>query len=128
MNKIISANTKPFTTTDKRSNFDLVAVGTCPHDDGRLDIPLPTKGIGVTAKCLKCERTWYLNRTIRTCKCVTCSHDRKQKKHPLDTHLADNYNTFCAEVAQSVEQRTENPRVPSSILGLGTIRAEVVQR
>ncbi len=27
-----------------------------------------------------------------------------------------------AEVAQSVEQRTENPRVPSSILGLGTIQ------
>ena len=27
---------------------------------------------------------------------------------------------FPAEVAQSVEQRTENPRVPSSILGLGT--------
>ena len=26
-----------------------------------------------------------------------------------------------AEVAQSVEQRTENPRVPSSILGLGTM-------
>jgi hypothetical protein len=26
-----------------------------------------------------------------------------------------------AEVAQPVEQRTENPRVPSSILGLGTI-------
>ncbi len=25
-----------------------------------------------------------------------------------------------AEVAQMVEQRTENPRVPSSILGLGT--------
>ena len=31
------------------------------------------------------------------------------------------YNFKCnAEVAQSVEQRTENPRVPSSILGLGT--------
>ncbi len=30
------------------------------------------------------------------------------------------YNPICAEVAQSVEQRTENPRVPSSILGLGT--------
>ena len=26
-----------------------------------------------------------------------------------------------AEIAQSVEQGTENPRVPSSILGLGTI-------
>ncbi len=25
-----------------------------------------------------------------------------------------------AEIAQSVEQRTENPRVPSSTLGLGT--------
>jgi hypothetical protein len=32
-----------------------------------------------------------------------------------------NYNKRHAEVAQSVEQRTENPRVPSSILGLGTI-------
>jgi hypothetical protein len=32
------------------------------------------------------------------------------------------YNsTRSAEVAQSVEQRTENPRVPSSNLGLGTI-------
>ncbi len=30
------------------------------------------------------------------------------------------YNNFGAEVAQLVEQRTENPRVPSSILGLGT--------
>ena len=29
-----------------------------------------------------------------------------------------------AEVAQSVEQRTENPRVPSSILGLGTIKLQ----
>ena len=47
----------------------------------------------------------------------------------LDTHPASNYNILRAEVAQSVEQRTENPRVPSSILGLGTkTRAEVVQR
>ena len=47
----------------------------------------------------------------------------------LDTHMATSYNIPCAEVAQSVEQRTENPRVPSSILGLGTkIEAEVVQR
>ena len=39
----------------------------------------------------------------------------------LDTHLITRYNILCAEVAQAVEQRTENPRVPSSILGLGTI-------
>ena len=39
----------------------------------------------------------------------------------LDTNIADSYNICRAEVAQSVEQRTENPRVPSSILGLGTV-------
>lgn len=38
----------------------------------------------------------------------------------LDTHNSNGYNISGAEVAQSVEQRTENPRVPSSILGLGT--------
>ncbi len=38
----------------------------------------------------------------------------------LDTNIVNGYNILCAEVAQSVEQRTENPRVPSSILGLGT--------
>ncbi|GAI87316.1 unnamed protein product, partial [marine sediment metagenome] len=33
-----------------------------------------------------------------------------------------------AEIAQSVEQWTENPRVPSSILGLGTkFFAEIAQ-
>jgi hypothetical protein len=47
----------------------------------------------------------------------------------LDTHLITRYNIVCAEVAQAVEQRTENPRVPSSILGLGTINlwAEVAE-
>ncbi len=44
----------------------------------------------------------------------------------LDTHIANSYNIFSAEVAQLVEQRTENPRVPSSNLGLGTkLKAEV---
>ena len=38
----------------------------------------------------------------------------------LDTHIGNGYNIPDAEVAQSVEQWTENPRVPSSILGLGT--------
>ena len=33
-----------------------------------------------------------------------------------------------AEVAQSVERRTENPCVPSSILGLGTIKKEAAMR
>ena len=52
-----------------------------------------------------------------------------QSKGLLDTNMANSYNNLYAEVAQSVEQRTENPRVPSSILGLGTkVKAEVVQR
>lgn len=38
----------------------------------------------------------------------------------MTPHIANRYNKPVAEVAQSVEQRTENPRVPSSILGLGT--------
>ena len=40
---------------------------------------------------------------------------------PLTLILMTRYNTLCAEVAQQVEQRTENPCVPSSILGLGTL-------
>ncbi len=38
----------------------------------------------------------------------------------IDFRARKLYNPIGAEVAQSVEQRTENPRVPSSILGLGT--------
>ena len=34
--------------------------------------------------------------------------------------IASDTDDSDAEIAQSVEQRTENPRVPSSILGLGT--------
>ena len=41
----------------------------------------------------------------------------------VDAPEADRFNTrpFCGQVAQSVEQRTENPRVGSSILPLATI-------
>ena len=42
------------------------------------------------------------------------------QQNQVDTHPAKSYNTLCAEVAQLVEQRTENPRVLSSILSLGT--------
>jgi transcriptional regulator with XRE-family HTH domain len=41
-------------------------------------------------------------------------------KHNLDYERANRYNTHNAEVAQVVEQRTENPRVSSSTLLLGT--------
>ena len=38
------------------------------------------------------------------------------------------YNRVYAEVAQAVEQRTENPRVISSTLILGTINRPICQR
>ena len=62
-------------------------------------------------------------------KLLNVTRSVKRNNEPLlDTPLANGYNISCAEVAQSVEQRTENPRVPSSILGLGTkLKAEVAQ-
>gem|GEM_PF-4351164 len=42
----------------------------------------------------------------------------------IDTHLTDSYNIDAAEVAQVVEQRTENPRVSGSTPLLGTREKE----
>lgn len=43
------------------------------------------------------------------------------KKALTNYLLINNMRPLYAEIAQSVEHRTENPGVPSSILGLGTI-------
>lgn len=68
----------------KRSKFDLVAVGTCPHCGGSLDSEIPTAGRGVRRKCSSCGQIWYLNRKIRTCKCVPCIH--RHKSETFDTN------------------------------------------
>jgi hypothetical protein len=60
-------------STTKRSNFDLVAAGVCPHDNARLGDEIRGSGVGVTRVCESCGHKWYLNRKIRTCKCLTCS-------------------------------------------------------
>ena len=57
----------------------------------------------------------------QTIEAVETAHPAILVEQDLDTFTANGYNIHCAEVAQSVEQRTENPRVPSSILGLGTL-------
>ena len=45
----------------------------------------------------------------------------KNKLFLLDEAVfGDYYLRLVGQIAQSVEQRTENPRVPSSILGLAT--------
>ena len=41
---------------------------------------------------------------------------------PLDSKRGWGFNTRLAQVAQSVEQRTENPRVGGSIPPLGTMQ------
>jgi len=63
---------------EKRTNFDLVAVGVCPHDDDKLGDETRGRGVGVTRVCEKCGHTWYINKKIRTCKCLTCSGARRK--------------------------------------------------
>ena len=49
---------------------------------------------------------------------------RQVASKPIDAFRFSAYNKFLpvdAEIAQLVERWTENPGVPSSILGLGTI-------
>jgi len=66
-------------TSGKRSNFDLIAVGTCPHCGGSLGSEVPTAGRGAKRQCSSCGQIWYLNRKIRTCKCVPCIHPHKSE-------------------------------------------------
>ena len=53
---------------------------------------------------------------------------RAAVKHPrvylLDTKVGKTYNILKAEVAQVVEQRTENPRVSGSTPLLGTMEVK----
>lgn len=63
-----------------QSNFALVASGICPHDSAKLGDEIAGKGIGVTRVCESCAHIWYLNKKIRTCKCLSCSADKRKAK------------------------------------------------
>ncbi len=52
---------------------------------------------------------------------VTVYFDATRSKK-VEFSAPNGYNNPCAEVAQLVEQRIENPRVLSSILSLGTTK------
>jgi hypothetical protein len=52
---------------------------------------------------------------------------KQSRVHLLDTRIGKTYNIPDAEVAQSVEQRTENPCVSGSIPLLGT-NSEIVEQ
>ena len=71
-------NAEMLESTTKRTNFQMVAVGACPHDNSELLPPTRTKGEGAKAVCSKCGHEWYINKKIRTCKCLTCSSAKEK--------------------------------------------------
>jgi len=91
----------------KRTNFDLVAVGACPHDESSLSAPVSTKGTGMKATCVDCGHTWYINKKIRTCKCLTCS---AAKVKPQVTELVESGGTS----RKSVETRAKDSSMPEN--------------
>ena len=72
-----SLNAVALTTTLKRTNFQMVAVGVCPHDEASLLEPVKTKGVGMKAVCSKCGHTWYINKKIKTYGCLTCKGTKR---------------------------------------------------
>ncbi|MBN1367189.1 MAG: hypothetical protein JW967_04620 [Dehalococcoidales bacterium] len=64
----------------KKANYILVSTGKCPHDNAKLEDAVACKGIGVTRVCKKCKHKWYLNEKIHTCKCQTCSTEKRKAK------------------------------------------------
>ena len=91
----------------KRTNFDLVAVGVCPHDESSLSAPVLTKGAGEKATCVDCGHTWYINKKIKTCKCLTCS---AAKVKPQVTELAESGGTS----RKAVETRATDSSMPEN--------------
>jgi hypothetical protein len=73
-----STSSKPQVVTKRRTNFDLVAVGVCPHDNEKLGNEIRGSGVGVTRTCEKCAHVWYINTKIKTCKCLSCSVERRK--------------------------------------------------
>ena len=90
--KILNSETLP--SAKRQGNIDQVAAGVCPHEGSALSLPIPTKGSGEKATCSKCGHTWYINKKIRTCKCLTCS---AAKEKPQVKKLAE-----CCGIARKM--------------------------
>jgi len=91
----------------KLTNFDLVAAGVCPHDESSLSAPVSTKGTGEKATCVDCGHTWYINKKIRTCKCLTCSG---AKEKPPRMELTERGGTSW----KSLETRARDSSMPEN--------------
>ncbi len=71
--------------TEKRTKFQMVAAGVCPHDEASLSASVKTSGVGEKAVCSKCGHTWYLNKKIKTCGCLTCKGARRKSTELIGT-------------------------------------------
>jgi site-specific recombinase XerD len=75
---------------EKRTKFQMVAAGVCPHDGASLLEPVQTKGVGFKAVCSQCGHTWYLNKKIKTCGCLTCRGAKRNATEYVIIHRKEN--------------------------------------
>ena len=78
-------NEVAFNQSEKRTNFQMVAVGVCPHDGASLSAFVKTSGVGEKAVCSQCGHTWYINRKIKTCGCLTCKGTKRKSSELVGT-------------------------------------------
>ena len=78
-------NGEILTSTKKQGNFDLVTAGVCPHDGAKLGDEIRTTGVGVKRICEPCGHTWYINKKIKTCGCLTCKGPKRRSTERVGT-------------------------------------------
>ena len=98
----------------KRSNFDLVAGGSCPHDSARLGKEIRCRGVGFTRVCENCGHIWYINKKIRTCKCLTCSGAKRNTTERKIANRIDNQS--LQKVGGPLWTRTRDPSLIRTVL------------
>ena len=81
-----SLNAESCESMVKRTNFQMVAGGLCLHDNASLLAPVKTKGVGLKAVCSKCGHTWYFNKKIKTCGCLTCRGAKRKSMELAGTN------------------------------------------
>jgi protein-arginine kinase activator protein McsA len=98
----------------KRTKFSQVASGVCPHDGASLLEPVRTKGVGFKAVCSQCGHTWYLNKKIKTCGCLTC---KGAKRNSTERKIANRIeNQSLLKAGGPLWTRTRDPSLIRTVL------------
>jgi protein-arginine kinase activator protein McsA len=99
---------------EKRTKFQMVTAGVCPHDRASLLAPVQTKGVGFKAVCSQCGHTWYSNKKIKTCGCLTC---RGAKRSSAERKIANRIDNQSIEKAGGpLWTRTRDPSLIRTVL------------